>query len=165
MKSTSSQKRARLKELSRDVQSGIYEMLKLADEILRDPSYVDDHGGEPALIDHLESVEFAHFGGNPSLLSMIRAYRHNKSRETWAEYRFNVRAMIELAKPAPEGSSAERINWKVLAKELEAKVAHLEAALTEQRNTAEEMRREAATAAREAAELRGALRAMKEATV
>jgi len=99
---TSSQKHAELKRLSRKAARNIYDMLRLADQILQDHEYVDRFGGEPQLIEAMENDEFLHFGGNPSLPSMLRAFRANPLLKTWQEYRFNVRAMIDLAEPEPE---------------------------------------------------------------
>jgi len=95
---TTSQKHAELKRLGKEAAKTIYDMLRLSDEILSDHEYVDQFGGEPKLIDMLEKDEFAHFGGDPSLSAMLRAFRANPKETTWKEYRFNVRAMIELAR-------------------------------------------------------------------
>jgi len=99
---TTSQKHAELKRLSKTVARNIYDMLRLADQVLQDNEYVDRFGGEPQLIEAMENDEFLHFGGNPSLSSMLRAYRANPVLKTWQEYRFNIRAMIDLAEPEPE---------------------------------------------------------------
>lgn len=123
---TTQQKHAELKKLGRKARSNLYDMLKIASEILEDPAYCDEYGGRDALRDHLESTDFCHFGGKPSLANMLRAYEKNPQKATWDEYQHNIHAMIELAKPAKDTNTTERINWKARAKELEVKVEMLQ---------------------------------------
>lgn len=125
-KQTTSQKHAKLKTLSTQVKANIYEMLKLTDEILQDHEYVDSRGGELALMDEFEAKEFSHFGGNPSLHTMLKAYRANPDKGLWEEYGYNLRVMIDLCTPEREKSDKERINWKARCAELENKIAALE---------------------------------------
>lgn len=94
---TTSQKHAELKKLGKQARETIYDMLRLTTEILADHEYVDQFGGEVGLRDLLEAEEYVHFGGDPSLTAMLRAYRANPDEATWKEYRYNIRAMIELA--------------------------------------------------------------------
>lgn len=108
--------RARFAELQ---SNNIYDLLKTVDEILSDFEFVDSSGGEGRLIGVIEQEQFSHFGGQPALATMIRAYRHNPLRDTWKEYQFNVRAMIELATPERRASMKPRINWKQRCAELE----------------------------------------------
>ena len=96
---STSQKRADLKALGKQARENIYAMLKLADEILKDQDYVDQfHGGEIEVMQQMEADEFVHFGGDPSLAAMLKAYRENPGEDVWQEYRYNIRAMIDLAK-------------------------------------------------------------------
>lgn len=127
---TTSQKHARLKQLAEQAGKSVFDMLALADEILLDREYCEQFGGEPQLIDMLEENEFAHFGGNPSLPALLRAYRTFPRREDWRERRYNVWAMIELAQPAPEAASKDRTNWKQRCAELTAANETLTAELT-----------------------------------
>lgn len=155
---TSSQKHADLKELSRKIKVNIFEMLKLTDELLRDPEYVDQFGGEAQLIDTLETSEFSHFGGQPSLASMLRAYRANPKRATWQEYHFNLRVMIDLATPAKEKAAEPHINWKKKCGELELQVEQLESSLNESRRLCESLTKEVERLKIESAEMRGRLK-------
>ncbi len=91
---TTSQKHAKLKLLSKQTQNNIFAMLKYADEILADFAYVDKFGGEGAILDAFSENEFSHFGGQPSLEAMLKAYRANPAKATWEEYNFNLRVMI-----------------------------------------------------------------------
>lgn len=102
---TSGQKRAELKRLAKAARDSLYRMLQIVDELLADVEYVDRFKGESQLIDDIEAKEFAHFGGSPSLAAMLRAYRANPKKFTWAKYNFNIAAMIELAAPPPEPKS------------------------------------------------------------
>lgn len=135
----STKKRAELKRLSAAAQANLFDMLKLAAEILQDCEYVDQFGGEAQALDDMQSKEFSHFGGNPSLGSMLAAYRKNPDIKVWREYRFNIRAMIELANPKEE-REVTRIDWKVMAKELEAEVASYKGQLADQSKTISELR-------------------------
>ena len=133
---TSGQKRAELKVLAKRCKSTIFDMLKLADELLSDHEYVGDYGGEDKLMDDMQADEFSHFGSKPTLSQMIRAYRANPKRATWDEYKSDIWAMIDLAQPGnPNDSDIVRINWKARCKEAEAKVAQLEAVVDDQRKT------------------------------
>lgn len=122
----SSEKHKQLKKLGRKSKDNLFEMLKLASEILKDESYCEEYGGQEALRDHLQVTDFSHFGGKPSLAAMLRAYEKNPEKSTWEDYQYNVWAMIELAKPPKESSDKQRINWKARAAELEVKVEMLE---------------------------------------
>lgn len=152
---TTSQKHARLRELGEAARKNLYEMLRLADEILKDREYTEAFGGESHVIDQMQTREFAHFGGRPSLPEMLRAFRCNPSRETWEEYRHNIWAMIELSRPAKEAVEIERVNWKALAKKLEVELLQARAALEEQREAAAEYRRKCDELQRENGELHG----------
>lgn len=132
---SASQKRAELKRLSKTVQGSIWEMLKIADELLHDIEYVDEFGGETGLIEHMQEEEFSHFGGSPGLPALLRAYRFSPKKSTWAEYRFDVWAMIDLAAPAKDGSETVRVKWMERCKAAEAKVVELEAVVADQRKT------------------------------
>ena len=126
MAKTTSQKHAELKKLSEQTQRNIYDMLRLADEILQDHEYVDQFGSEAELIEQMETTEFSHFGGQPSLGAMLRAYRFNPKRATWDEYSYNLRVMIDLATPEREPNTFERTNWKQRCAELEEQVKLLQ---------------------------------------
>lgn len=132
------QKHAELKKLGKKARTNLYDMLKLATEIVDDPEYCDQYGGQSPLIEHLESTDFAHFGGRPSLANMIRAFRKNPNKATWDEYQHNIWAMIELSTPEKNGEALERINWKARAKELEVRCEMLEAELATLRTRHEE---------------------------
>jgi hypothetical protein len=126
-----SEKRARLKQLSTESQKNIHEMLRLAVEILDDHDYTDANGGQQKLMGEMETKDFAHFGGDPSLSSMLRAYRANPDIKAWQEHRFNVRAMIVLAAPVrPKQDRTPPVNHKKAAEELREKLAQKEAVLT-----------------------------------
>lgn len=90
-------------------------------------------------MDDMEAKEFSHFGGNPSLGSMLQAYRKNPDLRVWKEYQFNIRAMIDLANPREE-SDTVRVNWRAQAKLLEAELANAKAQLTDQSKTISELR-------------------------
>jgi hypothetical protein len=128
---STTQKRAQLRRLADDVKNNIYEMLRLAVDILKDHAYVDDLGGEDMVIEMMQEQEFSHFGGAPSLGQMLRAWRANPKRETWKEYQFNVWAMIKLSTPQEERERPPSFNWKMLAKELETKLKALEKTLAD----------------------------------
>lgn len=131
---TTEQKHAELKALGRQHRRSTYEMLALAHEILEDPAYCEQFGGQSALQDHLEATDFVHFGGKPTLANMLRAYRKNPNRSVWDEYQHNIWAMIDLSAPTKNTEAKEKINWKALAKELEVKVEMLEAELDQIRD-------------------------------
>ena len=154
---STTKKRAELKRLAATAQQSIYDMLKLASEILADKNYVDQFGGEAAVIEEMEAKEFAHFGGNPALATMLATYRKIPDQATWKEYHCNVVAMIELANPREPRSAGERIGWKARAVELEAEVASLTAMKQEQSKTIAELRARADELAAELGELRGRL--------
>lgn len=132
------QKHAELKKLGKKSRTNLYDMLKLATEIVDDPEYCDQYGGQSALIDHLEATDFAHFGGKPSLANMIRAYRKHPDKGTWDEYQHNIHAMIDLSRPEKSTEAKEKISWKALAKELQVKVEILETELGDLRSRHEQ---------------------------
>lgn len=127
-------KRAELKRLSSDVQRNIFEMLRLAHEILSDHEYVATFGNEAKCIDDMQEREFSHFGGNPTLGMMLRAYRMFPDIAEWRKNKFNIRVMIDLANPR-ETKEGERVNWKARCAELEAEVANYKARVEEQAAT------------------------------
>ena len=131
MSQSTSQKHARLKKLSKETQNNIFEMLKLADEILKDREYVDQFGSQAALMDMLEETEFSHFGGKLSLQSMLRAYRANPDLKTWETNKFNLVVMIDLSEPSREKEEVERNDWKARFKEAEEEAAKWEARCVE----------------------------------
>jgi len=159
---TTSQLHAELKDLAKKVRANIYDMLHVANAILQDAEYVDRFGGESKLIEIMEGDEFVHFGGNPSLAAMLRAYRANPGRSTWEKYKFNIRAMIDLSLPVADGAETERIHWKALAKKLQERVAELESMLQNAQDLVQSQRTQLDTQNREIGELRGELRAVKE---
>lgn len=152
---TSSQKRSELKKLAKQSRENIFRMLQIVDELLEDKEYVDQFGGEAQLMDHIEVEEFAHFGGNPALSSMLRAFRANPKKSTWAEYRYNIRAMIDLASPEKESGETQRTNWKALAKELQLKLEQAEATLNDYREQVGAMREKVSESERERGILEG----------
>ena len=158
---TSKQKHLYLKRLAGDIRRHLFEMLRCASEILEDRGYVDDFGGYDRLMDALEADEFAHFGGDPSLGAMINAYRKNPNRDTWAEYKYNIRAMIELASDREATEEKERINWKALAKKLELDVQKLTEALAESRKLNERLTEENKTMNQRIGELTGEVNILK----
>lgn len=108
MDRTTFQKREALKELGKNARRNIYDMLALAAEILDDHPYVDREGGEVAVIEAMESEEFAHFAGTPDLATMVGAYRRIREQslargerdlDVWEEYRYNISAIILVAYP------------------------------------------------------------------
>lgn len=136
---TTKEKHAELKKLGKKNRAALYDMLKLAVEIMDDPAYCEEYGGSTALQDHLESTDFIHFGGKPSLANMLMAYRKNPLKTTWDEYQHNIHAMIELARPAKQTADSEvRINWKARAKELEVQLEMLRHELAELRKRHED---------------------------
>lgn len=155
----SKQKRKELKKLARDHRSGLYQMLKLTDELLSDPAYIDEYGGEDALIEELEADEFAHFGGSPKLQQMVQAYRQNPKLATWDKYQHNIWAMIDLAKPSnPNAEAKERTNWKAIAQEYEARIDSLEASLRESQEVNRHLESRVEELLQEVGELRGELK-------
>jgi len=138
-KMTSSQKHAELKRLSKEIHTNIFQMARLASELLDDIEYVDSCGGEGALLDQLQQKEFSHFGGSPSVAQLVRAYRANGKEEAWRQRGFNVWAMIELANPPAARTSGASSNGqpKKSVKELEATLAEREAAFGKERSTSE----------------------------
>jgi len=158
---TTSQKHAKLKSLAQQTQQNIYEMLRLVDEIMQDREYIDAHGGEGPLLDSFENHEFSHFGGSPSLSAMLRAYRHNPKKATWAEHAYNLRVMIDLATPEKDRGEAQRINWKARAAELEEEVKRLNIMLDEYRSTASDLRQRCDELTGANGELRGELKAVR----
>lgn len=125
---TTSQKHAELRKISKQAKDNIYDMLKLACQITEDHEYVDEKfGSEAALIEEMEKKEFSHFGGVPTLGMMLMAWRANPGKKTWAEHKFNVQVMIDLATPEPEKATTPRMDWKKRCAELEEEVAVLQA--------------------------------------
>lgn len=135
--------RRELKQLSVAVKENIFEMLRMACEVLDDHDYCDRFGGQDKVLDSLEKEEFSHFGGAPSLSTMVQAFRKNSSLETWKEYKFNIRAMIELANPREE-REVVRIDWKAQAKTLEAELESTKKALADSQSKAESLERDLA---------------------
>lgn len=139
---TSKQKHTKLKNLSKNSKENLHEMLRLADELLADHGYVDDFGGEDKLMEALSDEEFSHFGGTPSLSEMLAAYRKHPDLKTWQEFRFNIWALIDLAKPQSQSSTKARTNWQAKATALELEVARLTAELERLREENAELRGE-----------------------
>ena len=133
--------RRELRLLSAKVKENLFEMLRMACEVLDDGDYCETFGGADQVMDDLEKVEFSHFGGAPSLSSMVQAFRKNPAMETWKEYHFNVRAMIELANPREE-RDVVRVDWKALAKSMEAELESTKKALADSQAKNEELGRE-----------------------
>ncbi len=156
-KTKTSRKHAKLKELSATVKTSIYQMLKLADEILADPEYVEQFGGEPQLIDHLEANEFSHFGGRPSLAAMLKAYRKSPTESEWRQYKYNIQAMIELSVPR-DNEKPVHVNWKARCSELEAEIASLKASLEDYQQVSADLRKVCDDLRAENGELRGQLK-------
>ncbi len=149
---TAKAKHVELKNLSKSVKTSIYDMLKLADEILSDAEYVALQGGEDTLIDAMNDDEFAHFGSDPDLKTLLFAYRANPAKKVWLEYRCNVRAMIDLATPATETrESGPRTNWRAKADGLEAENERLKAEVESLKTEVSEIRGELRAAERYAA--------------
>ena len=158
---TTGQKHAELKKLGKQAKQNIYNMLRLTDAILRDHEYVDQYGGEGPLIDYFENNEFSHFGGQPSLTSMLRAYRHNSDQEVWQEHDYNLRVMIDLATPEKDRGDVQRVNWKARCAELEEEVKRLSAMLEEYRTTSADLRQRCDDLTAANGELRGELKAVR----
>ena len=146
---TAKAKHVELKNLSKSVKTSIYDMLKLADEILSDEEYVALQGGEDTLIDAMNDDEFSHFGSDPHLKELLFAYRANPKLAAWKKYRFNVRAMIDLTTPATEPrEGGPRTNWKAKADGLEAEVERLKAQVESLKTEVAEVRGELRAAER-----------------
>lgn len=165
---TTSQKHAQLKKLSGQARQHIYDMLRLTSEILEDHEYVDKFGGEAQLIEAIEAEEFAHFGGQPSLASMLRAYRENPKKSTWQEYRFNLRVMIDLATPERDRGDATRVNWRALAAKEKEDRERLQEALDRANDriaiqdvTIDELQKSNIELREEASELRGQMKLLR----
>jgi prefoldin subunit 5 len=158
---TTSKKHAKLKQLARQTQQNIFDMLRIVDEILQDREYVDQHGGEGPLLDSFENHEFSHFGGTPALSAMLRAYRHNPKKAIWQEHAFNLRVMIDLATPEKDRGEVQRINWKSRCAELEEEVKRLNIMLEEYRATANDLRQRCDELTGANGELRGELKATR----
>lgn len=122
-KPTSAERMTELQRLSGEIKSNIFHMLRLAHEILGDPTYVQKLGGEAKLMERWEAEEFGHFGGKPGVPALLAAYRANPNESTWKEYRYNVHAMVMLAQPEKEHRDGERTNWKAKCQQLEEELA------------------------------------------
>lgn len=153
-RTSTSQKHAELKRLGKDTQQNIYTMLRLTQQILDDHDYVDQFGGEGPLLERMEQEEFAHFGGNPGLGAMLRAYRANPDKEVWETYRYNIRAMIDLASPSKERGESSRTNWKAKAEALEQELKLANAEKERLRHQVDEL-------LQEVGHLRGRIEAME----
>lgn len=157
---TTKQKHTRLKNLAKDTKSHLYEMCRLASEILQDHEYVDALGGEDVVLEMLETSEFSHFGGSPGVLQLVQAYRANPAKKTWEEHRFNVWAMIDLANPPAAKEAVERVSWKSIAAEREAEIERLTAEVARLEAEIERLTAEVALVSEENALLRGEVRAL-----
>lgn len=157
---SATKKRAELKRLSAQTQQNIYDMLRLTDEILTDVEYVDHFGSEAAAMDDIEAKEFSHFGGRPSLGSMLRAYRKNPDLKTWKENKFNIVLMIDLANPKEERETV-RVDWKAQAQTLEAELTNAKSTLAEQSRTISELRARDQEKAELIGELRGQIKVLE----
>lgn len=134
--------RRELRLLSVTVKENIFEMLRMASQVLNDRDYCDRFGGYDKLLDSLEKEEFSHFGGTPTLTSMLRAYEANPDAAEWKKYQFNIHAMVLLAKPRKqERDYFPRVDWKTKAKLQEAELLS-----TKQRLEQAESERKAAAA-------------------
>lgn len=160
---TTGQKHAKVKELAKRISTGIYEMLRLVDEILNDHEYLDSQGGEAAFMDSLAADEFCHFGGSPTVDQLIRAYRANPKRATWEEYRYNVWAMIDLATPAKDAAAVQRVNWKARCVELEAEVEKLKQYMADLRTINDQLRLKVDEQSERIGEYRGQLKMLRRA--
>lgn len=159
---TTSQKHAKLKQLSQAAKDSIYDMLRLTQQILDDHKYVDQFGGEGPMLERLEQDEYSHFGGQPSLPAMLRAYRANPEKATWKEYGYNLRVMIDLATPERERGESQRVNWKSRCHELEEKLNHMESSLQQHKAEAEKLRERCDALVSANGELRGQLRMLRD---
>ncbi len=117
-------------------------MLAAVAAMLADDDRVAGVGCEAALIDDLQAREFAHFGGDPALETMVSAYRANPDQAVWEKYHYNVRAMIELAFPPSTRERGPRTDWKSKCKELGIELLQMKAALSEARQANTELRRQ-----------------------
>jgi len=159
---TTSQKHAHLKSLAKKNRLDVYEMIRLASDILADHEYVDSLGGEAAVLDMLAADEFAHFPTRPAVKTMVDAYRANPDRKTWKEYAYSTEAMVELAKPEKLKPEGDRTDWKALAKEREARVAELEAVVADLRARCSELSTRVEELLGVNGELRGRIKARHE---
>jgi len=157
---TTKQKHTQLKNLAKDAKANLYEMIKLADQIVSDHEYIDEMGGEDVVLEMLEADEFSHFGGSPSLSQMLHAFRANPDLKTWKEYRFDIWRMIDLATPSKDPVERVRTNWKARAEELEVEKAGLEEKVSSMSSELEELKQQNAELSRENSELRGELRGL-----
>lgn len=157
---TTKQKHTALKNLAKDAKSNLFEMLKLAADILDDHDYVDEMGGEDVVLERLEAEEFSHFGGSPAVTVMIKTWRRYPQQSTWREYKYNIWALIDLANPREAGAETVRTNWKALAKQLQESVEAMQAELTALREENADMKQELAERTRENAELRGEVKGL-----
>lgn len=159
---TTKQKHTQLKNLAKDAKQNLYEMIKLAEQIISDHEYVDELGGEDVVLEMLQADEFSHFGTSFTVGSMIAAYRANPDLKTWKHYKFDIQAMIDLTKPTqePSGEPAVRTDWKGKALDLESENEALEAAIETLETEVEELRQRNSELSREVAELTGELRGL-----
>lgn len=145
-KLTASQKRAALRAMAVTIKTQLFDALKMANELLQDPDYADQFGGELGLIESMQQDEFAIFGGDPSLFDMLKAYRANPNKNVWAVNKYDIRAMIILTEGEPEEKERkERHSWVKQAHELEGKVAELEAQIAQQQETIADYQKQLAT--------------------
>lgn len=158
---TANQKLAEFERLGKQSQKNLWLMLKLAHEMLENHRFVEANGGRAAMIRMLQDRGFSHFGGKPSLESMLRAYEANPEEKTWIEYRHNIRAMIDLAKPESEATGRTRKNKDAIIKELEAEVAALRAANAEIQRSLQAERVKCEAMLRENGELLGRVKTLE----
>ena len=113
---------AELKKITPQMEDAIYRGAKAASRCLQDATWLARHfdGDEVAAAEHLQSDYFAWAGDLFSLWDVIQAYRWMPERSQWAEYRYNVQAILARHEEATtdEAPKRERHSYKKEANEL-----------------------------------------------
>jgi hypothetical protein len=157
---TTSQKHAELKALSKQGREAIYQMIGIAAEIIADTDYADQFGGQPQLIEHMEKHEFEHCGLF-KLAQLLDAYRRF-DKSVWNEHRYSLIAMVAMCQPKKEKRERACENWQSRAREAEAK---LDVALVENeqlKKTISELHVTVSESREQIGELRGILKAREQ---
>lgn len=123
------QKLARLKELDKSDRDGIYERLKLANEVMLDTDWIEQsfHGSDIQAMDYLEVSFFSVLAGTYTLGAMLSMFRKYPDRESWSRYKYNINAMMIAMREDEKESREPRqaVNWKKLYEELREEVTKL----------------------------------------
>jgi hypothetical protein len=162
MKARAKQILAELKRIAPEGEANLFQRIKLAAELLADTDWLgEQHGGdEDRAGEWLEAEFFASLCGYVPLLKVVAVFRKFPSEATWAEYRYNLRALEALydearATEAGDQKPSRKTATLKQVQELEQKVSEAEYAAKRERTEADRLRDEVAALKNENAELRG----------